>query len=87
MTSTMAHYKECVEQWWTDCDLHPEVECYKWHCDCGEIDYDCEEGQEKMRKENKMMVTELCAWCDEPNLSEYANPNAGDLCLDCCPII
>ena len=53
MTSTMAHYKECGQQWWEYCDLHPEVECYKWECDCGAIDYDCEEGQEKMRKETK----------------------------------
>jgi len=33
-----------------------------------------------------MKVTELCADCGH-DMSENANPNAGDLCLDCCPVI
>ena len=30
-----------------------------------------------------MMVTTVCADCGV-DMTENANPNAGDLCLDCC---
>lgn len=32
-----------------------------------------------------MMTTEVCADCDG-DMTENANPNAGDLCLDCCDL-
>ena len=38
---------------WRDCDQH-ENDCFVLMCySCGFDDYDCEEGQEKMRKETK----------------------------------
>ena len=24
-----------------------------------------------------------CAWCDEPNMEEFADPNAKDICVFC----
>jgi len=24
-----------------------------------------------------------CAWCDEPNMEEFADPNAKDICIFC----
>lgn len=47
--------KEC-EEVWEDCEIHPDVECYKTVCTtCGEVMYrDCETEAEQGEKFKEM---------------------------------